>query len=245
MGFLDRVKQIFGGGSSEGDEPDEATSSEARGDRGPLPERPPPGARRPRGKGGDRERPPLAEVQPPSQSVEDALTEREAGRKAEARKILIEIDRGGGLRTVLRAAAALEVKDEDEVRELLPRVAREEPRWRLTLQVAAALGDPTKAKPLIEEAAKDGAPPWALAWSRAAADDEKERREGLVELLFVDAPLARTVAARDLNVPGVTADGEAGARYAAFAHGRDSIRRFGAEIVAEVLSRARAAGGGR
>lgn len=248
MGFLDRVKKLFGGGEEEADDEGAGVRAEASGAAGERrPQGPPPGARRGRGGAGagrDRERPPRAEAQaPPSQSVEDALAEREAGRKEEARKILIEIDRGGGLRTVLRAAAALEAKDEGEVRELLPRVAGEEPRWKLVLEVAAALGDPAKAKPYIERAAAAGAPLWAIAWSRAASEDEATRREGLVERLYEDAALARTVAARDLHVEGVVADGEAAARYAAFAHGRDSIRRFGAETVAEVIDRARALGG--
>ncbi len=68
--------------------------------------------------------------------------------------------------------------------------------------------------------------------------DEAARREGLVELLFADAPLARTVAARDLGIEGAVADAEAATRYAAFAHGRDSIRRFGARWVADLLKRA-------
>ena len=59
-----------------------------------------------------------------------------------------------------------------------------------------------------------------------------------MELLFADAPLARTVAARDLGVEGAVADAEAMARYAGFAHGRDSIRRFGARAVADLLEHA-------
>jgi hypothetical protein len=245
MGFLDRVKKLFGGDSEE--DSDEPAAGGAAHD-------PPAGARSrgadPRDRKGDaalrahsprrdggRERPPLADPPPPSQSVEDALAQREAGKPEEARRILIEIDRGGGLRTVLRAAAALEAKDDRELRELLPAIPRAEPPWKLLLQVAAALGDPARAKPYIERASRVGAPAWALAWSRAASDDETERREGLVELLFADAALARTVAARDLGVAGVASDPDAVARYAAFAHGRDSIRRFGAALVAEVIDR--------
>lgn len=59
-----------------------------------------------------------------------------------------------------------------------------------------------------------------------------------MELLFSDAPLARTVAARDLAVEGAVPDAEAMGRYAAFAHGRDCIRRFGPRAVADVLERA-------
>jgi hypothetical protein len=249
MGFLDRVKKLFGGDSdeAEGDEAGEAARGEAA-------RREAPGGRAGddkntkrdafrRDRHGGRERPPMADAPPPSQSIEDALVEREAGRSGEARKILIDIDRGGGLRTVLRAAAALEAKDEREVTELLPAIAREEPRWRLLLQVAGALGDPERAKPYLERASREGAPPWALAWSRAMADDETVRREGLVELLYTDASLARTVAARDIKIEGAAADPEAAARYAAFAHGRDSIRRFGAGLVADLMDRARAVGG--
>jgi hypothetical protein len=246
MGFLDRVKKLFGGDSDEADQGED--------DRSEGPRNAAPGtgddsrkndkmAAFRRDRHGGRERPARADAPPPSQSIEDALVEREAGRPGEARKILIDIDRGGGLRTLLRAAAALEAKDEREVSDLLPAIAREEPRWRLLLQVAGALGDPEKAKPYLERASREGAPAWALAWSRAMADDETARREGLVELLYTDAALARTVAARDIKIEGAVADPEAAARYAAFAHGRDSIRRFGAGIVAELMDRARAVGG--
>jgi hypothetical protein len=252
MGFLDRVKKLFGGDAEDEDE----LGSEAVGTVGaeaPRRDAPRAGddktdkndkrAALRRDRHGGRERPPLADAPPPSQSIEDALVEREAGRPGEARKILIEIDRGGGLRTILRAAAALEANDEREVTELLPTIAREEPRWRLLLQVAGALGDPERAKPYLERASREGAPAWALAWSKAMANDEAARREGLVELLYADASLARTVAARDIKIEGAVADPEAAARYAAFAHGRDSIRRFGAAIVAQLMDRARAAGG--
>lgn len=250
MGFLDRVKKLFGGDPDDEDdglqsEADrgEGTATAARGggasDRNNNNNTKMAAFRRER-QGG---RPPLADAPPPSQSVEDALAEREAGRPGEARKILVDIDRGGGLRTLLRAAAALEAGDEREVTELLPTVVREEPRWRLLLQVTGALGDPEHAKPYLERAAREGAPEWALAWSKAMADDETARREGLVELLYADAALARTVAARDIKIDGAVPDAEAAARYAAFAHGRDSIRRFGAGVVAKLLDRARAAGG--
>jgi hypothetical protein len=73
---------------------------------------------------------------------------------------------------------------------------------------------------------------------RALSADDTEKRQGLVDLLFEDAALARTVAARDLSVPEAKADNDAVRRYAAFAHGRDVIRRFGAEHVAKLLDRA-------
>jgi len=187
----------------------------------------------------DRERPPLADApSSPSQSVEDVLAAREAGDRNEARKILREIDRGSGLRTVLRAAAALEAGDDAELSPLLPLVAREDPAWRLLLQMAGALDDAALAKPYIEQAIRQGAPAWATAWTRALSNDETIRREGLVELLFSDAALARTVAARDLAVAEVMADPDAAQRYASFAHGRDSIRRFGAKVVAALIDRA-------
>jgi hypothetical protein len=224
MGFFDKARQLFGLGASA---PDEDETEEA------------PAA----GKGGKRDRkdrPPLHDV-PPShgRTVEDALAAREAGDKGEARKILAEIDRGKGLRVVLHAAAALEDGDEAEVKRLLPAVAVEAEGWKLLLQIGGALGDPALAAPYVERAQEEKAPPWAIAWTRAVSKDERERREGLVELLFSDAPLARTVAARDLAVPNIAAEGDATERYAAFAHGRDSIRRFGAATVAELVMRAR------
>ncbi|MEO5728798.1 MAG: hypothetical protein ABI134_13465, partial [Byssovorax sp.] len=111
-------------------------------------------------------------------------------------------------------------------------------------QIGGALGDRALAAPYVERAIEEKAPAWAIAWTRAVSKDETERREGLVELLFSDAPLARTVAARDLAVPVVVPEVDATERYAAFAHGRDSIRRFGPEIVARLLVRARTNPGG-
>jgi hypothetical protein len=247
MGLLDRAKRFLGIG--EGSEDDEPTAArEDDGEPAQAARQKAPGANA--GRGGamgraglrrrtDRERPPLAEVQSsPGQSIEDVLVAREAGDRDEARKILREIDRGSGLRTVLRAAAALEAGDETELGPLLPLVAKEDPAWRLLLQIAGALEDAALARPYIERAARQGAPAWATAWSRALSNDETIRREGLVELLFSDAALARAVAARDLAVAGVTADPDAAQRYASFAHGRDSIRRFGATLVARLIDRA-------
>jgi hypothetical protein len=234
MGWLDKARQLLGIGSSADSE------EEAQADAPPAatPRADPRVAKLERARG-RKDRPPLADV-PPEQGkgVEDALAAREAGDMPGARQILATIDRGAGLRTVLRAAAALEAGDEAELRPSLGAVAAEASGYKLWLQVAAALGDARAAEPYIERARHEKAPPWALAWTRAMADDETARREGLVELLFTDAPLARTVAARDLHVEGVAADPEAAQRYAAFAHGRDSIRRFGAKVVADLLERA-------
>ncbi|HVY45800.1 MAG TPA: hypothetical protein VHB21_07975, partial [Minicystis sp.] len=105
------------------------------------------------------------------------------------------------------------------------------------------LGDAEAAAPFVAHAEAASAPAWAVAWTRAMSKDEAERRRGLVELLFADAALARTVAARDLDVGGAVADPEAAQRYASFAHGRDSIRRFGAPVVAELVARALRRGG--
>ena len=244
MGIFDRAKGWLGFGSTEND--DEAPSSrfaeDSRRDAAAFAfSRARPGdrmageARRREG----RERPPLKDVEPASSiTIEDALKAREEGDPAGARKILRDIDKGGGLRTVLRAAAALEAGDEGELTPLLPIVAREEPGWRLLLQVAAALGEPAAARPYLDRAADFDAPAWAVAWSRALSTDDTVRRQGLVELLFTDAPLARTVAARDLLVDKVLSDSAAAQRYASFAHGRDSIRRFGAPLVARLLDRA-------
>jgi hypothetical protein len=231
MGFFDKAKQLLGlGGSADDDEADDPSPTEAHG----------PGAR-----GRDRkDRPPLVD-QPAGtgQSVDDALQAREAGNAAEARKIFAQIDRGKGLRTVLRAAAALEDGDEDEVKSLLPAVAAEAEGWKLALQIAGALDDRALAAACLERAVAEKAPAWAIAWAHAASSDEAERRKGLVDLLFEDARLARTIAARDFQVPGAVTDADATQRYAAFAHGRDSIRRFGAATVARLVDRAR--GGSR
>jgi hypothetical protein len=206
----------------------------------PPPERPQPARddrsqRRPKKKD---ERPPLPEVTgTASATIDDALAARAAGRAAEARAILASIDKGQGLRTVLRAAAALEAGDEDELGKLLPAVVKEEPAWQLRLQVAAALEPGQGRDTLTRLAAERGAPAWALAWVRALSPDDAERRKGLVDLLFEDAALARTVAVRDLSVPDVKPDNDAIRRYAAFAHGRDVIRKFGAPQVASLLER--------
>jgi hypothetical protein len=235
MGFFDKAKRLLGLGSDdEEDEQEKDAPPPAREARaaGPREER----LARARGR---KDRPPLVEVPPEQgQTVEDVLAAREAGDRAGARQILATIDRGGGLRTVLRAAAALEDGDEAELRPLLPQVATEAAGWRLLLQVAAALGEGAAAARFVEAAAAEKAPAWALAWTRAMATGEAARREGLVELLFADAPLARTVAARDLAIPGAVADPAAATQYAAFAHGRDSIRRFGARAVADLVERA-------
>ena len=248
MGFFDRAKSWLGIGSAEQegeaaareDRRREAEGSsigaEARGDPGATPkfDR----AREPRRKDG-RERPALKEVEPSSSvTLEDALQAREEGDSAQFRQILREIDKGGGLRTVLRAAAALEAGDEDELAPLLPIVSAEEPAWKLPLQIAAALADPQAAGPHIDRATRAGAPAWAIAWSRALSTDAGTCREGLVELLFTDASLARAVAARDLQIERVVSDPLAAQRYTSFAYGRDSIRKFGAPLVAKLLDRA-------
>ena len=224
MGFFDKARQLLGLGGSSDDEADEAS----------------PAAAAPGAKGRDRQdRPPLVEVPAGAgQSVEDALAAREAGNPEEARKIFAIIDRGKGLRTLLRAAAALEAGDEDEVKSLLPAVKEEAQGWKLSLQIACALDDRALAATYVERAVAEKAPAWAVAWAHAASSDEAERRGGLVDLLFEDARLARTIAARDFQVPGAVTDADSTQRYAAFAHGRDSIRRFGAATVARLERRA-------
>lgn len=233
MGLFDRAKSWLG---IRSDADDDGSVAERRpDDEGELakPHRAPPGRR------DGRERPPLADIEkPPTTGVDDALEAREKGDFEGARRLLREADRGRGLRTVLRAAAALEAGDEAELASLLGAVAKEEPSYRLPLQVAAALGEKALAEPFVARAEREGAPPWAIAWARALSDDADERRRGLVDLLFEDAPLARTVAARDLKLPGVDADADGLQRYASFVHGRESIRRFGAATVARLLERA-------
>jgi hypothetical protein len=168
--------------------------------------------------------------------LEDALLAREAGNTKEMWRLLRQLDRGRGLRTVLRAAAALEAGDERELGELLPRVRAEEPAWWLPLQIAAALGDEERAARFRARA--QGAPAWALAWAQALSPDAAAQRRGLVDLLFADVALARTVAARDLHLAGAEADPDGAERYVGFAHGRDCIRRFGATVVADLYERA-------
>jgi hypothetical protein len=190
-------------------------------------------------------RPPLRDLPPTvasGGSLEDALVAREAGRPDEARKILATLDRGKGLRTVLRAAAALEAEDEEELSPLLIAIKASEPAWSLPLEIASALespGDAQRRAALVELAGADGAPTWALAWTLASSPDEPERNRGMVDLLFADPALARTVAARDWKIEKAVDDREAVERYASFAHARDAIRRFGAVRVAEVLTRVR------
>lgn len=231
MGFFDKAKQLLGfsGSSAEEEEDDHPAATATHG-----------------AKGRDRkDRPPLVEPPPGTgQSVEDALAAREAGDPEEARKIFAQIDRGKGLRTVLRAAAALEAGDEDVVKSLLAAVAEEAAGWKLALQIAGALGEDRKlAAVYLDRAVAEKAPAWAIAWARAGSSEEGERRAGLVDLLFEDAKLARTIAARDFKIEGALVDADATQRYAAFAHGRDSIRRFGAATVARLVERA--AGGSR
>jgi hypothetical protein len=227
MGFFDKAKAALGlgSGAAGAQSPPPATSGSAR----------------PHKKDG---RPPLRDIPKtePGGSLEDALAAREAGRPEEARKVLATLDRGKGLRTVLRAAAALEAGDLEELGPLLAAVEASEPAWMLPLQIAAGLDSVAEAPrraSLVELAASKGAPGWALAWTRASSQDETERRQGMVDLLFRDASLARTVAARDWKIDKALEDRSAIERYASFAHGRDAVRRFGAVHVAEVLARAR------
>jgi hypothetical protein len=183
-------------------------------------------------------RPPLPEVAgAASATIEDVLTARAAGKLDDARAILAAIDKGQGLRTVLRAAAALEAGDDEEVATLLPVVKQDSPAWQLRLQVAAALESGRERERLVARATALGAPPWSLAWLRATSADDAEKRQGLVDLLFEDAPLARTVATRDLGIADIKADNDAIRRYAAFAHGRDLIRRFGASHLVLLLAK--------
>jgi hypothetical protein len=174
----------------------------------------------------------------PQETLDDVLEAREAGDLEEMRTLLRRIDRGRGLRVVLRAAAALEADDDDELKKLLPKVAAERPTWKLPLQLAAVLEDDDDCARLRAEAEAAKAPKWALCWMTASSPNEQKRRHGLVDLLFTDAPLARTVAARDLGVEGAEADTAAGKRYVSFAHGRECIRRFGADLVLRVYDAA-------
>ncbi|MCA9624270.1 MAG: hypothetical protein KC731_34835 [Myxococcales bacterium] len=189
----------------------------------------------PRNKDG---RPPLDQVEaPPQHSLEEALEAREAGDLVAMRKLLEEMDRGRGLRTVLRAAAALEADDEALLKKLLPKVRATEPRWKLPLQIASIQSPSSPLRQRHRERAEAlGAPAWAIAWSRLDGADEVARRRALVELLFLDPPLARTIAARDLEIEGAEADSEAIQRHTQFSHGCACIRRFGVEPVAALYA---------
>ncbi len=222
VGFFDRAKAALGLHK------DASTSDSGRAPR----------ADRSDGRKNKAGRPALPEVSgAASATIEDVLVARAAGSFDEARAILAAIDKGQGLRTVLRAAAALEAQDEDEVAKLLPLVRKDSPAWQLRLQVAAALEKGPGRDELVARAVKLGAPAWSVAWLRALSPDGEEQRAGLVDLLFEDAALARTVAARDLGMADIKADNDAIRRYAAFAHGRDVIRRFGATHVLSLLAR--------
>jgi len=141
---------------------------------------------------------------------------------------------------VLRAAAALEAGDEEEIARLSATIATSEPGWRLALQIAGALPAPDEElrARLVAYARAHGAPAWALAWTLASGDDPGAALRGTVDLLFADAPLARTVAAREWKTPGAVDDPAGVERYATFSHGRDMIGLFGARSVAEVFARA-------
>ncbi len=186
-------------------------------------------------------RPPLKDLPKASSeaSLDDALVARASGKHEEARAVLAAIDRGKGLRTVLRAAAALEAGDLPEVELLLPALRDTEPRWMLPAQLAASVAAPEVRGRLLEDARSSGAPAWVLAWVHAAADDPIEATRGMADLLFADAPLARTVAARECKLDGAVDAREAVERYTSFAHGRDVIRRFGVAPVLAVYERSR------
>ena len=219
MGFFDRAKAALG---LQKDGEPSASGPVPRGD----------------GRKSKGDRPPLPEISgAASATIEDVLAARAAGKLDDARAILAAIDKGQGLRTVLRAAAALEAGDEDDVAKLLPLVKKDAPAWQLRLQVAAVLDSGAERDDLLARAKKLGAPSWSLAWLRATSPIDDEKRAGLVDLLFEDAPLARTVAARDLGFADIKPDNDAIRRYAAFAHGRDLIRRFGAPHVVALLAR--------
>lgn len=224
VGFLDKARAMFG--------IDKAAPKTS--ESGPLPA----DVRRGRKKDG---RPPLPEITASaSATIEDALAARDQGAKSEAYAILAAIDKGQGLRTVLRAAAALEAGDEAELGKLLSAVASEQPAWQLRLQVAAALEEGEDRAALVREGVRMGAPAWSVAWLDVGAADETRSRAALVDLLFEDAALARTVAARELGTTGVKPDNDAVRRYTSFAHGRDIIKRFGAKQVASLLERVKA-----
>ena len=233
MGFFDRLKKMLGGDDDAKASPE--SEAPAEGEQANDARK---GSRRP------GQRPPLGAPPPPTATLDDALEAREGGDRRKARAILQAIDRGAGLRTVLRAAAALEDGEDAEVQTLAAQVLAGDARWRVPLQVAAAYGaEPEKsasvarAEQLVTRASEAGAPRFAIAWARAASPDDDAQRAALVELLFLDAPFARTVAARDLSIEGVHEDGTAIARWASLDAGRAAIRRFGTDAVAALFDR--------
>lgn len=227
MGLLDKAKVWLGILDEEDLEEDAAPRARMRIN--------------PRNKDG---RPPLDDfTAPPQQSLDDALVAREAGDLEEMRRLLGEMDRGHGLRTVLRGAAALEAGDDGLLKQLVPKIREQQPAYKLALQLSVALGDSTRGERLHKRAAALDAPAWALAWAQALSDDPDVRRIGLVELLFADPPLARTVATKELAIEGAEADVAAAQRFAQMSHGRDCIRRFGPEIVADLYDRVHGEGG--
>ena len=145
-----------------------------------------------------------------SATLDDALVARAAGMLEIARAILAAIDKGRGLRTVLRAAAASEARDEEELGKLLPSVTREQPPWQLPLQVAAAL----EAGPSRDATRRAGQSARRTGVGARLAERPCRRRTRAASrvwsiLLFEDAALARTVAARDLSVPHIQPDNDA------------------------------------
>src|SRR5262249_27181150 len=235
MGFFDRLKKMLGGEGDAGEAPAEVEGAEGEG--APRSQSP---TRKRKG-----ERPPLAPPAAPSATLDDALEARDAGDKEKSRAILRAIDRGAGLRTVLRAAAALEAKDEAELGPLLEALAHAEAPGRLHLQLAAAMGgEEPAAAAQIDRGKTLGAPAWAMGWARAATADDEGRRGALVDMLFDDPAFARTVAARDLKIEGAHEDASAIARYASLDAGRAAIHRFGVDPVRALVARIDGGAGG-
>ncbi|MET0595466.1 MAG: hypothetical protein ABW133_22395, partial [Polyangiaceae bacterium] len=113
MGFFDRAKAALG---LQKDVQPSVSGTVPRGERD--------------GRKNKGSRPPLPEVAGAGcATFEDVLAARAAGKLDDARAILAAIDKGQGLRTVLRAAAALEAGDEEEIAKLLPLVKKDAPAW--------------------------------------------------------------------------------------------------------------------
>ena len=231
MGLFDKAKRLLGLGGDVEDEGAGEGEPEERAERAPASKAAGDDRRvavRGRGRAAPAGRPPLVEAPPPSQTIEDALVLRDAGDRAGARALLAQIDRGSGLRTVLRAAAALEEGDEAELAPLVDAVRAEIDGHRL-LPACSPLRSPTppsRRRSSHGEAAGRRAGLGACLDARSS--DEATKRAGLVELLWSDAALARTVAARDLDVGGAVADPAAAQRYG-------QVERSGADSIQPLL----------
>lgn len=201
-------------------------------------------ALRPKRKPGRRREPVEKRAKPPpGKSLEGALELREQGRADEALELLGEIDQGKGLRRLLRAAALLEAGRDPgslgDTHAQLGGLSIDAARVRTAAGLVVA-GDLDAAEAMLGRVNR-GFEPATCAWVRVSiargASRPDAERQALVELVFADDALARTVAARDLGLSDGEPASAAVERYGAHAFARDAIARFGAASVAKLLSK--------